>query len=120
MTGLHQVLRVYAMLRKVRDEMEDYRRNYVGSIFDPLFKKQIEKIDWCYTQTSTTPYLNIHAEDMVKALAENWNQEYTLERDNLIERIEILSTEQLKQFDTLLDYVEKGVPFEVKFSEDIK
>jgi len=118
MNPTNQVLKIYADLRKVKDEMHDYSRQYPDGVFKALFKKQIEKIDWCYLHTSTCSELMRVAMPLADAIRENWTQEYTLERDALKDRIEFLSTQQLKQFDVLLDHIEQGKSFEITIKED--
>ena len=113
MQPTNQVLKIYADLRKVKDEMLDYGRQYPNSLIHKLFKKQLEKIEWCYQYIQSNPELYRLAPELADAIRENWTQEYTLERDAIKDKIEILSTEQLKQFDILLDYIEQGQDFEV-------
>ena len=113
MQPTNQVLKIYAELRKVKDEMLDYQRQYPNSIFSHLFKQQLQKIEWCYTNVITSNSLCQVALPLVEAIKENWTQEYTLERDAIRDRIEILSTKQLQQFDVLLDYIEQGIEFEI-------
>lgn len=118
MNPTNQVLKIYTDLRKVKDEMKNYQRQFPNGVFAKLFKNQTEKIEWCYKDAVTTPILKEKTEALVDAIKESWTQEYTLERDALKERLELLSLEQLKQFDTLMDYIEQGKAFEVKFIDE--
>lgn len=120
MDATNQVLKIYTELRKVKEEMLDYSRQYPNGVFRHLFKVQLEKIEWCYKNTTTSIELNRVASVLVNAIRDNWDLEYTLERDALRDRLEILNTEQLKSFDEFLNYIETGREFVITFKDEEK
>lgn len=91
-------------LKRAFEHFESFRREYPGSKGERLFKGFNQRLNWVYSEMSTSPFL---PEDIREGIKKEWNSDvFTV--DAIAENVALLSPEQRELVDTIIEGLLSG------------
>jgi hypothetical protein len=114
MKSASSVLKFYYHLKLASLYANDFLNENPNTIFLKLFKGFVSKIEWIYSSSVTSIELNKHIPSVVQILKEKWNSDVLTEM-SVIDKITLLSDEQIEPLETLIDELLKGEKIEIQF-----